>query len=159
MIALRRPADYSPEQGARFEVHLGKARSLSGAGALPFEARLEPFESEDGRKGIRWLAKDLKPPVFQRAAELFSEGYTVRQVAVALGISRTEAGRLRLTAVAEGLFESPARRLRQVRSKRPRPMNQQLGECPLWLPTRPNGGHGGMSQSASKRLTHCNKQL
>jgi hypothetical protein len=26
VIALRRPADYSPEEGARFEVHIEKAR-------------------------------------------------------------------------------------------------------------------------------------
>ncbi len=38
VIALRRPADYSPEEGARFEVHIEKARALVGEGALPFEA-------------------------------------------------------------------------------------------------------------------------
>ena len=32
VIALRRPADYSPKEGARFEVHLEKARALVGAG-------------------------------------------------------------------------------------------------------------------------------
>jgi hypothetical protein len=38
VIALRRPADYSPEEGARFEVHIEKARTLAGEGAIPFEA-------------------------------------------------------------------------------------------------------------------------
>jgi len=38
VIALRRPADYSPEEGARFEVHIEKARSIVGEGASPFEA-------------------------------------------------------------------------------------------------------------------------
>ena len=42
VIALRRQEDYSPEQGARFEIHFEKLRSrVDSAGATPFEARLE----------------------------------------------------------------------------------------------------------------------
>jgi putative DNA primase/helicase len=104
VIALRRPTDYSVEQGARFEIYIEKARTLVGEGALPFEARAEPFATENGTGGISWLAQDLKPPVLMRAAELFAAGHTVRQVAVLLGLSRSEAGRLRQQAVARGLF-------------------------------------------------------
>lgn len=50
VIGLRRPADYSPEQGARFEVRIEKARSMVGDGALPFEAMVEAFMSELGRQ-------------------------------------------------------------------------------------------------------------
>ena len=105
VIALRRPADYSPEQGARFEVHIEKARTLAGEGALPFEAAIEALDTGTGNLGIRWTARDLKPPIFQQAAELFAQGKTVRQVKKALGISQGEAGRLRLRAAAEGLLE------------------------------------------------------
>jgi putative DNA primase/helicase len=104
VIGLRRPTDYSPEQGARFEVHIEKARTRVGDGALPFEAMVEAFVSESGRAGIRWVARDLKPPVLYRAAELFREGHTVRQVADLLGVSRSEAGRLRLKAAADGIL-------------------------------------------------------
>ena len=45
----------------------------------------------------------LKPPVLHRAAELFRDGHTVRQVADLLGVSRSEAGRLRLKAAADGI--------------------------------------------------------
>jgi hypothetical protein len=38
-----------------------------------------------------------------QAAELFGEGMTVREVAATLRISKSEAGRLRLQALAEGL--------------------------------------------------------
>jgi hypothetical protein len=76
-----------------------------GEGASPFEAIVEAFSAEGGTSGIRWLARDLTPAVLHRAAELFTAGHTVRQVAVALGISRTASGRLRLKAIAEGLFE------------------------------------------------------
>ena len=101
VIALRRPADYSPEEGARFEVHIEKARTLVGEGALPFEALV----SDSGKPGIQWVARDLKPPIYQQAAELFASGRTVRQVKEILGISHGEAGRLRLRAAAEGLLE------------------------------------------------------
>jgi putative DNA primase/helicase len=104
VIALRRPTDFSPAQGARFEVHIEKARTFVGEGAAAFEAEVAPFEAESGRTRIRWLARDLKPPVVHRAAELFAEGHTVRRVAALLGLSRSEAGRLRLQALALGLF-------------------------------------------------------
>ena len=60
---------------------------------------------ENGKPGIRWIARDLKPAMLNRAAVLFSQGLSVRQVASALGVSRSEAGRVRQRAVAEGLLE------------------------------------------------------
>ena len=91
-------------QAARFEVQIEKARTLVGEGALPFEAAVEPFDSENGNAAVRWVARDLKPPLINQAAELFATGLSVREVAAQLGISRSEAGRLRLAAVLEGLF-------------------------------------------------------
>jgi putative DNA primase/helicase len=108
VIALRRPADYSPKQGARFEVHIEKARTLAGDGVLPFEAVVESCVAETGKPGVRWLARDLKPSMYAQAAELFAEGKTVREVKAALGISHGEAGRLRLRAAAEGLLGGEA---------------------------------------------------
>jgi WD40 repeat protein len=99
-IALRRPDDYSPEQGARFEIHLEKLRNrVDGAGAVPFEARIESANGD-----IRWLSADLMPPRLKQAAVLFSDGHSARQVAALLGISSSEAGRLRLRAVDAGLL-------------------------------------------------------
>jgi putative DNA primase/helicase len=100
VIALRRPEDYSPEQGARFEVHFEKLRNrVEGGGAVPFEASVENVGDS-----IRWSSADLKPPLLMQAAELFAEGMTVREVASALRISKSEAGRLRLRALTDGLL-------------------------------------------------------
>ena len=100
VIALRRPEDYSPEQGARFEIHFEKLRNrVDGGGAVPFEASVENVG-----EGIRWSSSDLKPPLLMQAAELFAEGMTVREVASALRISKSEAGRLRLRALTDGLL-------------------------------------------------------
>src|SRR6516225_595530 len=63
VIALRRPEDYSPEQGARFELHFEKLRNrVGGELGVPFEARVESSVT-DGRESIRWLSSDLKPPL------------------------------------------------------------------------------------------------
>jgi putative DNA primase/helicase len=100
VIALRRPEDYSPEQGARFEIHFEKLRNrVEGDGARPFEARVESVDD-----GIRWSSSDLKPRLLMQAAELFADGMTVREVAATLRISKSEAGRLRLRAVVENLM-------------------------------------------------------
>ena len=99
VIALRRPEDYSPDEGARFEIHFEKLRNrVDGAGAIPFEACVKNVGT-----GIRWSLSDLKPPLLLEAAELFADGLTVREVAATLRISKSEAGRLRLRALAEGL--------------------------------------------------------
>jgi RecA-family ATPase len=40
VVSLRRPEDYSPAEGARFEVHFEKSRGFTGTDAEPFEAAL-----------------------------------------------------------------------------------------------------------------------
>jgi putative DNA primase/helicase len=106
VIALRRPEDYSPEQGARFEVHFEKLRDrVEGDGAVSFEAKLESFVA-DQRDGVRWSAHDVSPPMFKQATELFQNGLTVREVAAVLRISKSEAGRIRLRTLDEGLIET-----------------------------------------------------
>jgi putative DNA primase/helicase len=108
VIALRRPEDYSPEQGARFEIHFEQLRNrVDAAGAMPFEARLETLDA-DGQTSIRWSSSDLKPPMLMRAAELFSDGMTVREVAATLRISKSEAGRLRIRASEDKLLSEEA---------------------------------------------------
>ena len=51
-FSLRRPSDYSMEQGARFEVHIEKGRGLHGDHAKPFEAQLEERPFLTGRIGL-----------------------------------------------------------------------------------------------------------
>ena len=104
VIALRRPEDYAPEEGARFEIHFEKLRNrANGVGAFPFEARIQSVVN-DGSEAIRWSDQDLKPRLLNQAAELFGEGMTVREVAVTLQISKSEAGRLRIRALSDGLL-------------------------------------------------------
>ena len=91
MIALRRPADYEPDQGARFEVHLEKARGVVGADAAPFEAALK--ETEDG--GLAWGWSDLADAQRGRAEALLRDKMSVRDVAEETGLSKSAVHRLK----------------------------------------------------------------
>jgi putative DNA primase/helicase len=100
VIALRRPADYSPAEGARFEVHFEKARGARGEELEPFEAMMHA--GEDG--GANWTCDPLEDVLFKKAVALFLDGTTVRDAAEALGLTKSAVGRLRKRAVAEGLI-------------------------------------------------------
>jgi putative DNA primase/helicase len=102
VIGLRRPVDYEPQEGARFEVHVEKNRAFCGDAGKPFEARLIP--TQDGN-GLTWLASDLKLTHLDEATALFRNGVSVRTVASHLGISKSSAGRLRLKAQEDGLLD------------------------------------------------------
>jgi hypothetical protein len=53
---------------------------------------VEPLILLPGAAGIRWVARDLKPPIFQQAAELYARGLSVREVRKALGIFPWRSG-------------------------------------------------------------------
>ena len=96
VIALRRPQDYNPEEGARFELHIEKARGAMGAAVAPFEARL--MEGQGG--GLTWTMTDLQTAQNDRAIALLTDGLSLRQVAEAVGMSKSAVGRLK---AAQGL--------------------------------------------------------
>ncbi|WP_144186617.1 AAA family ATPase [Elioraea rosea] len=91
VIALRRPGDYEPQQGARFAVHLEKARGITGDGAIPFEARLT--EAEGG--GLAWVVADLATAQRDRALTLLAEGLSLRDVAEETGLSKSAVHRIK----------------------------------------------------------------
>jgi putative DNA primase/helicase len=100
VIHLVQPPDYSPVEGARFEVHFEKTRGLLGDGVRPFETRLEVL---DGR--AVWTVRDLDDANIAKAAKLFRDGLSVRDVAEELKISKSAAGRLRSRAAEKGLLQ------------------------------------------------------
>jgi hypothetical protein len=96
VIALRRPEDYSPDQGCRFEIHFEKLRNRVDEGhAAPLGATLKNIITA-GREAVQWTDYELPAPILKQAAALFENGLTVREVAATLKISKSEAGRLRL---------------------------------------------------------------
>ena len=101
VIALRRPSDYEPKDGARFEVHLEKARGLFGPVTDPFEARLQ----SDALGIPGWSWEPLRDTEFARAVALFKDGISPADAAEELGVSRATAYRLKKRALKEGHIE------------------------------------------------------
>lgn len=95
VIALRHPADYSPAEGLRCEVHYEKCRGFFGGEAKPFEAKMH----SDPSGAAAWVMRDVDDVVALRAAELFADGMSIRDVAEELRISKSKAHRLKQKAV------------------------------------------------------------
>ena len=113
-ISLRRPADYAPTEGARFEVHIEKGRGIHGEHARPFEARLA---IADGR--TVWSMKEVENVERARVATLLDLGFSIRNIAEETGIHRSKVLRPKQTIEEEakmdaaGLSAKPADALSQ----------------------------------------------
>jgi DNA-binding CsgD family transcriptional regulator len=106
VMALRRPADYAPRQGARFEIHFEKARGLYGEAAQPIEARLET----DIQGVARWHWRPAQESDLDRVVALLREGLTPYRAARELGLSQATTYRLRQRAAERGLLQPANRR-------------------------------------------------
>ena len=89
VINLKRPENYQPTEGARFEVHLTKARGVYGYGAQPFEAKLE---NQDGIPV--WVTGDIVDPQMLQVMELTDANMSVRDIGRELEISKSQVQRL-----------------------------------------------------------------
>ena len=86
VISLRRPSDYSPREGARFEVHYEKARGAHGDAVKPFEARLELGA---------WTMRDIEDVNLARVKALSEDNLSVREIADETGIPKSTVARLK----------------------------------------------------------------
>jgi putative DNA primase/helicase len=100
-ISLRRPSDYSPPQGARFEVHLEKARGIYGDQTTPFEARLEVLNG-----AAHWTIREIEDVNLARVKALLDEKLTIRDIAEETGIPKSTVGRLKKQIEVETAKES-----------------------------------------------------
>jgi putative DNA primase/helicase len=100
VITLRRPADYTTDQGARFEILLEKGRGVHGDDARPIEAR---YEERDGV--AVWTRTEITDAEVVRVANALRDGMSIREAAGELGIHRSKVERLKKKAVEEGLLD------------------------------------------------------
>ncbi|CAL8981589.1 hypothetical protein RHODGE_RHODGE_02917 [Rhodoplanes serenus] len=104
VIQLKRPEGYDPRDGARFEVHLTKARGVFGDDANPFEAKLKVI---DGR--AVWTDSDLdEDEENDTIIAMRQEGKSVRAIADATGRSKSSVHRVLEKAKEQGFFEVPS---------------------------------------------------
>jgi hypothetical protein len=105
VICLKRPPDYNPADGAVFQVHFEKARSLYGEETAPIEAKL----STDATGTQTWLIRPVVESTFDRVVELANEGLKQTEIAQELGINRSTVSRAWRKAEAQGLIKPPKR--------------------------------------------------
>lgn len=90
VIALKRPCDYRQEEGARFEVHLEKARGICGDDAKSFEATLETQG-----EALVWRCKDIEDVQLAQVRALLADGLSYRDIAEETGISKSSVQRIK----------------------------------------------------------------
>lgn len=83
VISLRHPNDYTPTQGARFEVHFEKCRHSYGDDVKPFIASLD---SENDK--YQWITSNSVASNKQKVMQMHKAGLNSKEIAVALAISR-----------------------------------------------------------------------
>ena len=99
-ISLRRPSDYAPVEGARFEVHFEKARGIHGDRAKPFEAKLE---IRDGASA--WTIREIEDVNLARVKALLDDELSIRDIADETGLSKSTVHRLK-KQIEAGLGQS-----------------------------------------------------
>lgn len=105
VIALRRPPDYNPVEGACFEIHYEKARHLSGSDVDPIEAKLGVNEE----KKSAWTWRTLLEATYRRVASLANEGWAQGDIAAELDIHKSTVSRALRKAEEAGLIQKKLR--------------------------------------------------
>ena len=101
VIALRRPADYDPADGACFEVHYEKARHLSGSDVEPIEAKL----IVDTHGMSTWVWRPVSESTYDRVVALANDGLSQAEIAAELNVHRSTVMRIWRKADEAGLLE------------------------------------------------------
>lgn len=106
VIALKRPADYCPTQGARFEIHFEKARALYGQDTTPIEASLVTLS--DGRQS--WNVREVAEISEGQMIELAGLGLSTREIGNELGVNHSTIVRRLNAAKDAGRYQPKSRK-------------------------------------------------
>lgn len=101
VIKLVRPAEYEPSQGAAFQIVFEKARFLKGADVSGFEARLTINQDTELQE---WVVQDLAQSSFERVVALANDGFSQAEIAVELGLHKSNVSRNLKKAAEQGLL-------------------------------------------------------
>ena len=83
-LMIRRPAGYTPADGAHFELHYDKLRGSGGAQAQPLKIQLQA----DGADRWLWTHRTLEQSLFEKVTALLAEEYSQKDIAIELGINK-----------------------------------------------------------------------
>ncbi len=100
ILSLSRPSDYSATDGAVFEIHFEKARSLLGDAVKPFTAKLT--KNKEGKQ--QWVTDEIKENAYIQIAGLLKNGYKQHEIAEQLNLHKSKVSRYTQKAKSEGLL-------------------------------------------------------
>ena len=106
VMLLKRPSDYQPDQGARFEIHFEKARALFGQEVAPIEATL--CTDNDGRQ--KWDMRTVEELADKHMIELADDGISQAEIARELGCNRSTVLRALRKAEEEGRYKPKSKK-------------------------------------------------
>ena len=90
VISLKRPKGYTMQEGARFEVHLTKARGVAGEEVKPFEAQLIEEDT-----ALSWKKRDIEEAELGQLKKHLENGLSIREIADEMGKSKSAVQRLK----------------------------------------------------------------
>ena len=84
VIELKPPSDYSPNEGAHYEIHFSKARGFCGEDANPLDLQLQT----DSLGNLQWAFRNLEQSTFEQVVEGIKAGLKQTDIASRLDISK-----------------------------------------------------------------------
>ena len=102
-IILKKPANHSSSDGARFEFHFDKSRHLVGHDAAAFEAHL----TADHKGLSKWICNDLEgeDSSSSKVIALYKKGKTQREIAAEIGKSPSTVNEMIKKSKAQGIIK------------------------------------------------------
>jgi Replicative DNA helicase len=94
VISLQHPADYSMQEGCRFNVVFEKARDLFGQDVTPFEAKLTTGEFGNSI----WVTRETDTSPRQKVIEMSTLDCPVKEITAVTGLSKNEVYQIQAEA-------------------------------------------------------------
>ncbi len=99
VIALKRPENYKPKDGAVFEIHFEKARGFLGEDAQPFEVQLITKPNEP----LQWIIRPLPDSsTYNQIIHLANQGCSQKEIASQIHIHKSNVSRSIKRACEDG---------------------------------------------------------
>jgi hypothetical protein len=103
-MMLKKPHDYTPEDGARFIVHFSKARVSTNRLNLIGDTEFKLILDESGNH--TWIYKNVKQNAKIEVIKMLDEGIEQKAIAENLNVSKSYVSRLKKQAISEGFLSS-----------------------------------------------------
>jgi putative DNA primase/helicase len=103
-ISLKRPHDYTPDDGARFIVHFTKARVSTKDLSLVGDIEFKLIEDKSGI--YKWTWTNVKGERKREILKMIDEGLDTKTICEALGVTRQYVSKVKVQTTEEGYLKN-----------------------------------------------------